>query len=534
MSKGQAGAQGSPITIPAQADWVDHGLIFTHGAAGQWDNILWGGFAGCITKKDGLFHLYYQGSDGYDEVEGSVSHRAIGLAISSDGLNFQKHPGNPVLTYSPNNNIEEGAVSCGVSMDGGEMVMYYGANKSTRATSSSINANGMVATSPDGYSFSDQGVALSYADPNLWGSGDEVFPVMSLKAPETNQWLVYYIPNGVSQSRLLGIAWGNSRLGLTNSAGVTEPDGDNISTWGMGGGVVGLQDGTYAVFTNDVSTQTMTARIMNPNTPYALSEPVQSYNFADFSSGVVYFDTATNTWYLYYRNADASAYGVKTAGGANEPVNQPPSISAGQDTTVVVQNGTASVTLVGSATDDGLPDPPNTTSATWSQLSGPGPIIFADTSNLNSTVTMTAEGTYSLELSVSDGELTTTDTVAITVQAEVADPACQLSAANWGRENARDHQKVHLNVFSNSCNGETVHFDIYEVMAGSQEPLLVESKTTTISNNQAKSAWNANYNCDESGISCPAPGGVAYYYFEAYLVANPNQSITSPTLSVTP
>jgi hypothetical protein len=532
----RASAQSNALTVPSQDDWVDHGLIFSKGANGQWDNILWGGFAGCVTKKDGLFYLYYQGSDGYDNVEDTVTHRAIGLATSNDGLNFQKYANNPIITYSPSNNIEEGAVSCGVSLEGGEIVMYYGANKSLRSNSSSVNANGMVTTSADGYNFTDQGVALNYADPTLWASGDEVFPVMSLKAPETNQWIVYYIPNGVSQSGLLGAAWGNSMLDLTNSAGVKDPAGNNITTWGMGGGVVSLQNGTYAVFTNNVSTKTMEARLMNPNNPDALSAPVQTYNFADFSAGVVYFDSSSNTWYLFYRNDNASAYGVKTA-VVNQTDNQPPTVSAGQDATVSLQNGSATVALTGTASDDGLPNPPGALTYNWHLVSGPRGSTIANPSSLSTTATLKNAGTYIFELSVSDSELTATDTITITVQsAASAQPSCTLNDANWNRSSARNGQRTNLKVLASGCTGgEVILFDIYEVVEGSPSAIVVEAQTTTMAaNNQARLDWIANYNCDDSGINCPAPGDTAVYYFVAYAAASPNDTITSPLLSVDP
>jgi hypothetical protein len=421
VPKEQTEAQATALAIPAQSDWVDHGLIFTHGEEGEWDHILWGGFAGCVTKKDGLFYLYYQGSDAYDEVLGEVTHRSIGVATSSDGINFQKYAHNPVITYSPNNNIVEGAVSCGVSVEGGEISMYYGANQSRSPTTNFVHANGMATTSEDGYAFTDQGIALNYTNSNLWGSGDEVFPVMSLKAPETNQWIVYYFPNGVSQSGLLGVAWGDSMLGLTNSAGVTEPAGNNIVTWGMGGGVINLQNGTYAVFTNNGTIQAMEARVMSPNSPASFSEPVQTYNFADFHSGTVYYDTTSSTWYLFYRNADASAYGVKTA-VTSPSTNQAPSISAGQDATLELRNGIASAALSGTASDDGLPNPPGTLSTTWSLVSGPASVIITNPTSLNTTATIATVGIYIFELCVSDGELTSTDTVTITATARAASP----------------------------------------------------------------------------------------------------------------
>jgi hypothetical protein len=53
-------------------------------------------------------------------------------------------------------------------------------------------------------------------------------------------------------------------------------------------------------------------------------------------------------------------------------------------------------------------------------------------------------------------------------------------------------------------------------------------------NNQARIDWIANYNCDDPDINCPAPGDTAVYYFIAYAAASPNDTITSPLLSVKP
>ncbi len=569
VPKAPVSAQPTALDIPAQSDWIDHGIIFNSGPEGAWDNILWGGFAGCVTKKDGLFYLYYQGSDDYDDAAGTVTNRAIGVATSTDGINFQKYGSNPVVSYSPNNNIEEGAVSCGISMDGTEMIMYYGANLAANSTATSVRANGIVATSADGYAFSDVGIALKNNDRNLWGSGDEVFPVMSLKAPETNQWIVYYIPNGVPQSGILGVAWGDNKLELNSSQGVTEPSGDNVATWGMGGGIVGLQDGTYVVFENDVATDTMEGRIMDPNSPGSLSDPVQTYNFADFKSGVVYYDAPANTWYLYYRNGNGTGYGVKTAVLNPSPTNQSPTVSAGQDITVEIENGTATTTLTGISSDDGLPDPPATTTANWSLVSGPASVSFADPNSLSTDVTMTTDGTYILELAVSDSELNTTDQIVITVNPTITPtpnptvtetpiptttstpmptvsptpsptaspgPSCQLNSTEWQRSSIKDGRNVRLTAFTSQCDSsETISFEIYEVLAGSQSPILVWSDTTTAAgNNQAKVTWRAVNNCDQPNINCPVPGDVAQYYFVAYSTVNPSQTVVSSILSVTP
>jgi hypothetical protein len=458
------------------------------------------------------------------------------LATSNDGINFQKDPSNPVVTHSPNNSIEEGAVSCGVSMNSSEMVMYYGANTVTSPTSPYVNANGVVATSTDGRNFNDQGIALRYNDSTLWGSGDEVFPVMSFRSPETNRWIVYYIPNGVPETRTLGVAWGTSMLNLSNSAGVTD-SGGNIATWGMGGGVVSLQNGSYAVFTNNVTTQQMEARIMNPNTPAQLSTPVQIYSFANFNSGVVYFDAASNTWYLFYRNGDASAYGVKTASGpGNPPQNAPPTVSAGANRSVELDGGLALVNISGTASDDGLPNPPGALSVSWSLVSGPTGVSIEDPNSLSTMVSFTAEGTYLLELAVSDGEYTVTDSMTVEVVSAPTGPSCQIIAAEWNRNSTHDGRKVQLRTNTSNCGGgELVRFSIYEVLGGGQNPVLVDSLTTSVAGNgQAKVNWTAVYNCDDPGIECPAPENFAIYYFEAYLDGSQSQTVTSGQLSVSP
>jgi hypothetical protein len=87
------------------------------------------------------------------------------------------------------------------------------------------------------------------------------------------------------------------------------------------------------------------------------------------------------------------------------PVNRPPVVNAGLDQTLTLP---ASATLAGTATDDGLPTG-STLTKTWSKISGPGTVTFANASSLNSTATFSMAGSYTLRLTASDGTLTTTD-----------------------------------------------------------------------------------------------------------------------------
>ena len=101
---------------------------------GAWDFQFFGGFAGTVVKRSGIWYLYFQGSCCYRIVDDSVTFRQVGLATSPDGVNFTKVAGNPVISWSPNNGGEEGAVSAAAVLDpSGDLVVYYGANTEASA-----------------------------------------------------------------------------------------------------------------------------------------------------------------------------------------------------------------------------------------------------------------------------------------------------------------------------------------------------------------------------------------------------------------
>ena len=299
------------VSIPRQEDWIDNGKIFTEGDEGDWDRFLWGGFAGTVIKKDDVYYLYYQGSNGYDEAEGTVTYRAIGVATSEDGINFTKYPPNPVLTWFPSGNLEEGAVSAGASLSPtGEVLLYYGAN--SRSGPEQVSADGRLARSADGLNFTDAGKVLDHNDNSIWGSGDELFPIIGFS--DNERWFVYYIPNGTSQSGRLGVAWGNRMDRLVNSEAVRS-GGGNVSVWGQGGFARIGQD-TYALFLSNTRASggaLIEARIVSLDRPNNLSAPAQIYRFNDVSVATVFLDADRKLWFMYYMSADFSWYGVKIA-----------------------------------------------------------------------------------------------------------------------------------------------------------------------------------------------------------------------------
>ncbi|MDP9182560.1 MAG: metallophosphoesterase, partial [Actinomycetota bacterium] len=115
-----------------------------------------------------------------------------------------------------------------------------------------------------------------------------------------------------------------------------------------------------------------------------------------------------------------------TATNTSTGGNRAPVVDAGKDQSVVLP---AAAPLSGSVSDDGLPNPPGSTTSSWSKLSGPGDVTFADATSPSTTAAFSQVGTYLLRLSASDGELTVGDDVVVealpagtpaTVEARVA------------------------------------------------------------------------------------------------------------------
>ncbi len=92
--------------------------------------------------------------------------------------------------------------------------------------------------------------------------------------------------------------------------------------------------------------------------------------------------------------------------------NQAPQVNAGPNQTVVLP---ALATLTGSATDDGLPNPPHQLTYLWSLVSGPTGPAITDPTLPATTALFPTPGTYVLRLTASDSALSGSGTVTITV-----------------------------------------------------------------------------------------------------------------------
>jgi RHS repeat-associated protein len=99
-----------------------------------------------------------------------------------------------------------------------------------------------------------------------------------------------------------------------------------------------------------------------------------------------------------------------------EATNLAPVVNAGPNQVLTLPANT--VTLEGSVTDDGLPN--NTLTITWSKVSGPGTVTFGNSSVALTQATFSASGTYVLQLTANDSQLSGSATTTVTVSAGTA------------------------------------------------------------------------------------------------------------------
>ncbi len=124
------------------------------------------------------------------------------------------------------------------------------------------------------------------------------------------------------------------------------------------------------------------------------------------------------------QNAAGATSSFSIAQSVIPPANKAPVVNAGADQTITLPNA---ATLTGTVTDDGFPIGAMLSPA-WTKVSGPGTVVFASPGSAGTTATFSQPGSYVLRLSVSDGPLTGTDDVTLTVNQANQAPA--ITSAN--------------------------------------------------------------------------------------------------------
>jgi 3-phytase len=296
--------------IPSKNDWVDQGTAIAPGNPGSWDVRLSGMFSpGAMVKKNGTYFLYYIGADGDRSTDGGPRNRALGVATSADGINFSKYGGNPIVTHLPHNNEEEGIFSVGATLGPtGDVVLYYGAMDAGSSTSSSVDSDGMVATSSDGFEFTVLGDVLDSSDSGVWGSGDELFPIGAFQNDGT--WYVYYVYKGDAGRWDLGLGSGPSKTNLVDTRLALD-----LSDQVRGGTDINFLTGStivvHVVYGSTPRTiGVWTAPVADPAN-LSHRDDITDYTFPGNKQTTVFRDG--NDWFLYYLEESAGSILVKTA-----------------------------------------------------------------------------------------------------------------------------------------------------------------------------------------------------------------------------
>ena len=196
----------------------------------------------------------------------------------------------------------------------------------------------------------------------------------------------------------------------TASLGVRDPEGIEYDPSSGNLYIVGRPTNTVAeVTTSGTLVSTLDISAANPVKPAGLALGPNSQNSSEISIYIT--DRGIDN------NADPNEndgkvyeFSLGTAPPAN---NQSPIVSAGNDQAIT----DFSVFLDATVNDDGLPDPPAALTYTWSQISGPDTATFSDPNAEDTTVDFpnSVFGEYVLSLEASDGELSSSDEVTVTV-----------------------------------------------------------------------------------------------------------------------
>ena len=121
--------------------------------------------------------------------------------------------------------------------------------------------------------------------------------------------------------------------------------------------------------------------------------------------------------YVLQLTGTVTATGLSSSAQATvlvAPVNQPPVVTVGPDLTITYPANSANLT--GTVTDDGLPVG-STLQISWTEVAGPGSVIFATPSQPNTQATFSKPGNYILRLSASDGQYTSYATMRVSFSA---------------------------------------------------------------------------------------------------------------------
>ena len=290
--------QGSEVSIPSRSDWSIPKEItgLRLGPQKSWDDFHPGAITPCtIVNLSGIYYLYYIGSDGKRDHDNGPAHRKLGLATSSNGIDFIKYDGNPILSWSPMNNDEEGIFGAKALLIDGKIYLYINTISARNATTDQVWADVHLVISADGKHFSKPILVLDHNNADVAGYGDELGPTGIMH--KDGKWSLYYFAKGLGVSSWgLCLATGDSPTVFGNTKALI----DKKAFFGTGGDVHWLSNNKIAMFfqkRNDWDRiEVYTAPAGSPD---KLTK-VRTWDSFVYKEGItVFLDKRAGKWFMY-------------------------------------------------------------------------------------------------------------------------------------------------------------------------------------------------------------------------------------------
>jgi len=306
------------IAIPRQDEWMNRGKVLGPGPVRSWDYRLYGMVTPRIIKFGHYYALFYIGADGdrVDWDDTGPRHRALGVALSTDGVHFNKHPYNPVYRFStlddPHLNQEEGIFSMAGYEKNGKLMMYVTTTIAESAQHPS-NVHGAIRLLELDYeSVIDRGVVLSYQTPWLYGKGDEISVYGTFKWGPFRV-LLYRCSDGKSIDWHLGAAVGVGSNWFFMSKAIFP-----FGAWIGGGDSVKLGDDRYVFLQrgSDINATDETTEVRKvQGRTLAPSGIRYTFKFGQNRQRhqTVMLDEENDRWLMYYQLRRENWIGLRTA-----------------------------------------------------------------------------------------------------------------------------------------------------------------------------------------------------------------------------
>lgn len=279
--------------VPAKRDWSAEGVVLQNNPTpGEWDYILWGAQSPTSLIKFGsTYFLYYTGSENdTGEPDWNVMYRALGVATSTDLVNWTKYAGNPIVEYTTTARVdwEEGVGGCSVLVEGSTIHMWYAAIRSIGGGEVDIDVR--YRSSTDGYTFT--GDTLVYTS-----AGNEYMPIGATFDGTT--YRLYMRGPLAGGKGPLSVISGTSPTSLGSKTDV-----DTNTNWQMGTDTRVANNLYLSVVDFALAGHEREHyRFHTNNNPNVFEEPIYWFNpHGAVFSPAIFRDEDTGKWILTYQN----------------------------------------------------------------------------------------------------------------------------------------------------------------------------------------------------------------------------------------